>query len=102
MGRFAAVQAELASFQNQVATLRKDPLQTAKVWNDHGDGDQRTVKLDFASRSHREIRAAETRELSKSSEDSSSSETAELSDDSSSSWKYSEPPYPALCPSQRA
>ncbi len=30
-GRVAAVQAELASFQNQVATLREEPLQTAKV-----------------------------------------------------------------------
>ncbi len=97
-GRVAAVQAELASFQNQVATVRKEPLQTAKVWNDHGDDDQRTVKLDSTSRSHREIRAAGTRELSKSSEDSSSSGTAELSDDSSSLGKYSEPLIRALCP----
>ncbi len=37
--RVAAVQAELASFQNQVATLRKEPLQTAKVSEDHGDDD---------------------------------------------------------------
>ncbi len=42
-------------------------------------------------RSRREIRAAETRELSMSSEDSPSSGTAELSDDSSSLGKYSEP-----------
>ncbi len=58
-GRVAAVQAEMASSQNQVATLHEEPLQTAKIWNDHGDERPRTVKLILPRGRIGEIRASE-------------------------------------------